>query len=103
LTVNLSRVAMEGSNREFLRSFNSQPCRNQRWVINLDGVVIEILEAVLAKIKVNPTRSIGFFNAKIQMTTEVSVKEMVLNLHVLVQELEMGVFQHNLTMLLGEG
>lgn len=73
---------MESNKLELLLSFSSQSGQNQRWAINLEGVVVEIPEEVLAEIKVNPTRTMGWFNKKLLKTwkfifplTEMSAKE----------------------------
>lgn len=49
------KEVMESNNRELPLNFSSQLGQNQRWAINLEGVVVEILEVVLVEIRAYPT------------------------------------------------
>lgn len=76
------KEVMESNNRELPLNFSSQLGQNQRWAINLEGVVVEIPEVVLVEIRAYPTRTIGWFNKKLQLAwkfifslTERSAKE----------------------------
>jgi len=55
---------MPSHNREILMNFSSQPFLGQRWAVNLEGIVVEILEVVIAKICANPTHVMRWFNKK---------------------------------------
>ena len=63
-------------------SFSSKPLPGQRWAINLEGNVVEIMEVVIAEIQANSTHEMGWFNDKLQKAwkfifplTIVSVRE----------------------------
>ena len=58
---------MEIQDRELLETFSSQPPLGQRWAINLEGMIVEIPQVVLAKIRANQTQIIGWFSTKLRM------------------------------------
>lgn len=63
---NQSKELKETQTHKLLLSFNSQVCPGQRWAINMEGIVMEIPEVVLAEICANPTHVMGWFNDKLR-------------------------------------
>lgn len=77
-----NREGRDSQSRELLLNFNSQAYPSQQWVINVEGMVVEIPEVVIAEIHVNPTRLMGWFNEKFRKAwkdifplTETTVRE----------------------------
>ena len=53
-----------------VQCFSSLAHPSSRWAINLDGIIVEILEIVIAKIRVNPTHAMGWFSLKLKNAWE---------------------------------
>lgn len=69
--VSLGQVKYQ--NQELLLSFSLQACPSQRWVLNLEGIEVKILEVEIAEVRASPTRVMGWGNNKFRKGMDVDV------------------------------
>lgn len=69
--VSLGQVKYQ--NEELLLSFSLQACPSQRWVLNLEGIEVKILEVEIAEVRASSTRVMGWGNNKFRKGVDVNV------------------------------